>query len=198
MNDTPKLSGRVILVHGFNVRDGGLNTVVALRPYFEAAGFEVKLFRYGWTGLLGTYFLNARFAQILADLSEPGDIAVGHSNGCALIHESVHLGATFSQLVYVNPALDRDAALPAGVQRAHVWHSPSDLPVRFARWLPSHPWGNMGSRGYVGADRRFTNYNKETGFPPYSSREHSDVFKPGLIEFFGPQIVAAVVHQPTQ
>ncbi len=189
---------RVILLHGFNVRDEGERTVGKLAPYFAAAGFAVKRPRYGWLGLLGVRALNGKFARLIADLSEPGDILVGHSNGCAIGAEAADLGAQFSQLVLINPALDSDRAFPVSeyLRAIHVWHSPSDSPVWAAKFLPWHSWGDMGAVGYNGrTDIRVRNYNKESGYQ-VSSSEHSDVFAPGKLEFFAPLIVAAVTGTP--
>lgn len=185
---------RVILLHGFNVSDEGEKTVGQLAPYLERAGFpSVKRVRYGWLGLLGVRALNGRFARIIADLTEPGDIVIGHSNGCAIAFEAARLGAPFGQMVLINPALDDDVQFPPQIGRIHVWHSPSDSPVFIAKFLPWHAWGDLGADGYRGRyDKRVTSYNKENGFEE-SSREHSDVFTPEKIKFFGPLIVQAVV-----
>ncbi len=185
---------RVILIHGFNVRDGGNATVGKLRPFFEQAGFSVMQPRYGWTFLLGVRLLDKRFATLVADLTEPGDVYVGHSNGCCIAQLAAEMGAPVSQMVYINPALDRDTFLPRHVGRLHVWHSPADGPVRFARWLPWHRWGDMGAVGYQGPhDTRVINYNKQEDYPQVSSIAHSDVFEHGKLQFFAPKIVDAVV-----
>lgn len=185
---------RVILLHGFNVFDKGAGTVGRLAPYFERAGYRVKQPSYGWVFLLGVRYANSKIASMLAGLIEPGDIIVGHSNGCAIAAEVLDLGAPVSQLVLINPALDSDHVFPItdDLRAVHVWHSPSDSPVWWAKWLPGHAWGDMGAVGYNGRrDPRVINYDKETKFEP-SSRKHSDVFEPGLLEFFAPKIVAAV------
>lgn len=188
---------RCILLHGFNVSDEGAHTVGRLAPYFEAAGFEVKRPRYGWCGLLGVRFMNRRFARLIADLAEPGDVVVGHSNGCAIAADAADIGAPISQLVLINPALDADRRFAPQVQRVHVWHSPSDGPVTFAKFLPWHAWGDMGAVGYRGPfDPRVSSYNKENGYQ-VSSSAHSDVFEPGKLEFFAPRIVAAVTGSDT-
>lgn len=191
MDAEPKTKGRVILIHGFNVRDEGDRTVGALAPFLESAGFHVKRPRYGWRGLLGVRYLNETFSQLIADLSEPGDILIGHSNGCAIAVEAAEKSThEFARLVLINPALDSDHLFPANIRRIDVWHSPSDGPVRFAKFLPWHSWGDMGAVGYRGLyDPRVRSYNKENGFK-VSSDSHSDVFEPGKIEFFGPLIVS--------
>lgn len=185
---------RAILVHGFNVYDGGRNTIGRLVPYLEAAGYDVRIFRYGWLGLVSVRLFNQRFAELLADMSNPDDVMIGHSNGCCLLHLAAQHRARFRKVVYINPALDRAAPLAPQVGALHVWHSPSDAPVAWARWLPDHPWGDMGAWGYQGRhDPRVTNFNKENGFP-VSSSSHSDVFAGKRLEFFAPLIVRRITE----
>lgn len=180
---------RVILVHGFNVRDGGRGSIGKLAPYFTSAGFEVLRFDYGWRGLLGVRFGNEGVAKKLIAITQPGDVIVGHSNGCCVAHLAAHTGARFGPCVYINPALDADARLAPQVPSLDVWFSPSDTPVRFARFLPFHPWGDMGRKGYVGDyDPRIASYNKETDFSVRSDA-HSDVFTEPALSFFAPLIV---------
>jgi hypothetical protein len=184
---------RAILVHGFNVHDGGKRTVGTLRPYLERAGYDVRIFSYGWMGLVSVRLFNARFAQMMADLSNSDDLMIGHSNGCCLIHLAAQRRAPFRRVVYINPALDRAAPLAPQVGALDVWHSPSDKPVSWARFLPDHPWGDMGAWGYQGRhDPRIRNFNKESGFAQTSSREHSDVFTGERLRYFGPLIVQRI------
>lgn len=185
---------RAILVHGFNVHDGGKNTVAKLTPYLAAAGYDVRVFRYGWMGLVSVRLFNTRFAQMLADMVNSDDVLIGHSNGCCLLHLAAQKRARARKLVYINPALDRAAPLAPQVRALHVWHSPSDKPVAWARFLPDHPWGDMGAWGYQGRhDPRITNFNKENGFE-ISSSEHSDVFTGKRLEYFGPLIVRNITE----
>lgn len=190
MRNTRKIA---IIIHGFNVRDQGEKTTDTLRRYFEKAGYKVMEFDYDWTGVLKVRLCNGSLATALASLLKDFDVewevvGVGHSNGCAILNEACKRGAPFYQLVYINPALDSDAKLAPQVSRAHVWYSPSDKPVKIARWLINHSWGEMGATGYMGGDPRYINYNKEHGYD-VSSKEHSDVFKYEKLKFFGPKIV---------
>ncbi len=181
-------------VHGFNVRDYGRGTVDKLHPHFRAEGFDPEEFDYGWIGLLGVRFWNGMLARQLTTLAEhessifdPLPIGIGHSNGCALLHLASHMGAPFRRLIYINPALDKDATPGKNVDRVDIWHSPSDVPVQLAKWIPGHAWGEMGATGYVGDDPRMRNHNKQSGFR-LSSRSHSDVFSEPLLGYFGPKI----------
>lgn len=178
----------IYLLHGFNVSDGGAGSIDKLKPYLRG---EVCEFDYGWVGLLGVRFGNKSRAKSLAAMVKPGDVGIGHSNGCAILHLASHLGAPFRKLVYINPVLDADAEPGPQVESCDVWHSPSDAPVRFASWLPWHTWGSMGAEGFKGSDERITNYNKQNDFA-MSSFGHSDVFRDDRIGYFGPLICGRI------
>ena len=198
----------VLLVHGYNVHDPE-ETVGKLRTFFETRGCETIIVNYGHVGLLlrETKRKNPKVAKQVAatvnnskllDASREV-IVVGHSNGCAIINMACRdFGAKIDKVVYVNPALKTD--LSPGCE-CHVWHSPSDSPVKWARRMHKIPfirqltptrWGRMGSTGYRGSDVLVTNYNKEHDYI-VSSKEHSDVFNWHLIAYFGPLIVNAVL-----
>lgn len=189
MSTTQKWSGRCWLLHGFNVRDGGKSSVAKLAPFLEAHDIEPKQFRYGWTWILGAKFGSPRVARLLADAMEEGDYIIGHSNGCRIAHLAAQLGAPITAMAYINPALDRDAKLAKQVGHLDVWHSPSEVPTKLARWLPNNSWGDMGAHGYRGKyDQRIRNFDKQHSYP-VSSYKHSDVFEADKIKFFGPKIV---------
>ncbi len=191
------MDNRIILLHGFNVSDGGENTVGKLRPYLARAGFtNVNMPTYGWFDLVGTWGLNRRFARFLSGLSEPGDVVIAHSNGCAMAYRAaMQPDCDFSHMVFINPALRPTLPnpIPSKIKSLQVWHSPSDKAVAAARLFSLFTlWGNMGAVGYKGpADTRVTNFNKQDDFWE-SSKAHSDVFTDDLLEFFGPRIVEQV------
>jgi len=175
---------RVIIVHGFNVRDQGRDTTGRLAEMMRRMGYDVSEFSTGWRGLLGVRFGNKRRAQQLAAMVHPGDWLIGHSDGNNLIDQALHelasLDAGRVNCVYFNPALDKDTALAAIVSRCLVFHTPSDNVVRVAKFLRFHPWGAMGRTGYHAADEswhdpRYTNISYESlGF---ENLGHSGVFK---------------------
>jgi hypothetical protein len=180
-------------VHGaFNFRGGGVISTDLFRPYFEDAGFIFKERDYGFRGVIMAQLFNERTAKKLASVVEDGDIGIGHSNGCDILVRAARNGAKFSQLILINPALDADTDFPSHIKRIHVWHSPSDKPVQVARWLPFNHWGEMGSTGFTGYNMRVINYNKEEDFE-ISSNEHSDIFEPEKLAYFGPIVVERVV-----
>lgn len=191
---TPHRPPRVILLHGFNVCDEGQRSVGRLAPYFTQAGFVVKRPRYGWLGLLGVRLMNRRFARLIADMSEPGDIVVAHSNGCAIAFQAAtEFHAEFAQLVFINPALDADCEFPPQISHVHIWHSPGDSPVAWSKLLPWHAWGDMGAVGYRGRPTpRVHCYDKQNDFP-VSSRSHSDIFEPENLSYFAPIVLSQVL-----
>lgn len=190
-----------ILVHGFNVWDGGRATVGTLRPFFAARSVTPILIDYGHFGLIQTKLFNDRVARRIHDTVRAASLhydhvlVVGHSNGCAVADAAAQRpGFRADGFVYINPALRKDRPLPSGVGFLHVWHSPSDRVVRLARRLPfARNWGAMGADGYQGPiDSRVTNFNKERGFP-IKSDGHSDVFSYEKRALFGPLIVDAAL-----
>lgn len=182
-----------ITVHGF-ADFSGIATTDRLRPFLEAVGFQVEEFDYGFTGLLGVRFLNGKRAKELAGKTPKGAVGIGHSNGCALLYRAcVEHAAPFSQLVFINPALDEDVEFPSYLECVHVWYSPHDYPAKFAGLFYKHAWGAMGQRGAATTDPRVTNYNKEDSRYRIKSYTHLDMFLPEKLNYFGPLIVEALL-----
>lgn len=190
-----------VLVHGIHKKTG--HTVEKLQTFLEADGYYVVHFDYGWTGILGAKFGNSHRAKKLyetidnARRSSGYAVAIGHSNGCAVIHQSMYDYATpIDHAVYIAPALNPQLALPASGKAATYWYSKSDRAVQWPkrlRLIDPRIWGDAGAVGYQGAeDSRVRSYNKEDGFA-VSSPGHSSVFsEPEELAYFGPQIVADI------
>jgi len=175
-----------VLVHGF--ASNGEGSIHLLAPYFEAAGYSVRLMDYLWTGLLGVRLCNAKIAKAVSQLIPRAAVGVGHSNGCAILAAASRCGAPFSQLVFLDPALDPDAAVGPEVERIHVWTARKDWALKLAKLLIAHPWGDMGAKGYIGSDRRFINHGM-------SVQGHNALFDQGNLEFFGPLIVGELARR---
>ncbi|MCK4871082.1 MAG: alpha/beta hydrolase [Gammaproteobacteria bacterium] len=191
----------VLLVHGFNVYNPE-KSVGKLRTFFEVRGCPTVIINYGHTGLIETRRKNPKIAKKIAAVVSAAKkvhpnrevIVVGHSNGCAIMHlATTKYAAAIDTSVYINPALEKHLAPGAAVKRCHVWHSPSDKPVKWGkrlsriipkRWFNARPWGEMGAVGYIGTDKRMFNFNKQADFL-LVSREHSDMFKWSLLPYFG-------------
>lgn len=191
-----------ILIHGFNVWDGGRATVGKLRPFFGTLGVPYVMVSYGWLGLIRTRLKNKRIARRVAQAAKAAKaggsrvIVVGHSNGCAIAHLAARLyGAPIDVAVYINPALEPTTPRPNTIRKLQVWHSPSDRPVRWARFLlPSsaRPWGAMGAVGSTIEDPSVVNINKQVGYR-VSSRAHSDLFDIEQIGYWGPLVAVSAI-----
>jgi hypothetical protein len=158
------------LVHGFNVSDGGANTVARLEPYFESREFSVQHFQYGWVGLMGAFFLNPRIVKQLKSRVGSNDIGCGHSNGCTLLHRAANLGAPFTGLVFINPALRPNTTFARHLKFIDVYFNDGDHVVKLAAFCrllaPLAPlgdplWGDMGARGATTGATRPNSYEPQ-------------------------------------
>lgn len=180
------------LVHGFNVSDLGGRTIDLVGPWLRNCGWKVGQVDYGWKFLLGVWVGNPKEARNFAKVVSPGDIALGHSNGCSIIHRAtVDYDAPLDKVVYINPALDTDAAPGPQVREAHVFYAPDDMAVLAARFIPSVLWGSMGRDGYTGIDLRMWNHNLHQLLQT-DSVGHSGAFK--HMGKLGPKITFLVGH----
>ena len=186
----------VHLVHGFNVSDSGRATTDRLAPYFRDKGFATRQWDYGWVGLVGVRFANPRVAARLAAAVEPGDIAVGHSNGACIVMDAADLGAPLDGLILLNPAVECDRKAAGQVKWWHVYYNSADGPVEASElldWLPwngrlwgkEHFWGNMGNRGFTGSDDRCRKFDCSIYEPPIAG--HSTIFR--RLDRWGERIV---------
>lgn len=176
------------LLHGFNVTDGGADTVERLRPFAVShpASGVVKSWKYGWFGLFSVLFKNELVAKKLKrahdQVFEPQHCyGVGHSNGCAILLRAAQQGMEFTTLLLINPALNVDTKFPPSIGQVIVVHTEDDVPTRVARWFDRIPfigllipnaWGAMGAYGYEGSDPRVMNIDL-TGI----LEGHSDLFE---------------------
>lgn len=171
------------LLHGF--ASTGEGSIHLLRPYLEAAGYTVKALDYGWTGLVGVRLCDSKIARAVSQIIPVGADVWAHSNGCTIAQEMSLYGAPFSQMVFLSPALDSNAKIGKQVERVHVWTAAHDKPLWFAKFLPLHPWGDMGLRGYTGDDPRFTTYRTTV-------QEHTRWFDKQNLNYYVPQMILKV------
>lgn len=163
--------GRVILVHGFNVRDGGEGSIDKLIPYLLELGYNVVEFDYGYRFLFGVRFCSEKDTRRLMDLWKPGDIPVGHSNGCTLISRAIDKGMPVKRAVFIHPALNKDwEPNPLHpIERIDVFYSKEDRATWAAKFLLFHRWGAMGTDGPQGDDPRMMGHEED--------QSHSGGFK---------------------
>lgn len=171
------------LVPGFNVRDGGANTVDRLAPFIWAdEDWEVDCDEadYGYFNLFMIRWFKrkhrARMLYRLAEAFEDADVIITHSNGAHFTTQALNMLPPHHNnekiVVHISPALNSSTPIPEAVKAQLVLHTPHDGWVRLASFLPLHPWGRMGARGYTGDS------NKNTNVEMAEVRTHSGWFKP--------------------
>ena len=172
---------KFVLVHGFNVRDGGSHTVDKLAPFILSSGHQVDLDEgdYGffniWMVRLFKSWRKSRVLYRLAKAFETADVIITHSNGANFTTQALDLlPEEYNNellVIHISPALDRDTEIPQSIRGQLVLHTPHDGWVKLSSLLWFHPWGRMGAVGYKGSDNR--NHNVEVR----AVKGHSDWFK---------------------
>jgi len=175
------------LLHGFNVRDKGEDTIEIMRPQLrEITKGSLISYRYGWLGLFGVMLKNKKIAKAIAgiqsaEMKENNIFAVAHSNGAAIIVEAARQGAKFDKVLLINPALKVKTVFPESIGEVIVVYTKHDKPTQTARVLDKIPllclfipnaWGAMGKVGYKGKDPKVTNIDASSVLDG-----HSDLFE---------------------
>lgn len=139
---------RILLVHGIYSKEGESSVWNMKAPLEQVTGLPVVVFEYGFMHPVQARFENPAIAHRLADVMEPGDIIVNHSNGAAVTYlATMKFGARPSGVVMINPALD-EWRMPV-CDWAHVYHNEFDDVVWWSRLLIGNVWGEMGRVGFV-------------------------------------------------
>lgn len=137
---------RVIIVHGIHTNDttGWMRYV---EQKFLARGWRTYVWTYGYAYALLTRFQNPGRAEKLASIIAPGDIVLGHSNGCCLAWMAGELGAPIGGAILLNPALDSDKLMAPQVPWVNLYTNRYDEAVPWAKVFACHPWGAQGRDG---------------------------------------------------
>lgn len=184
------------LIHGFNVRDGGHGSIGRLRGFLPGA---VRLYSYGWTGLLGLKCANERAITSLQQRVKPGDTIVAHSNGCLIAWGlAQRMGTDLAAVVCINPALRRDTVWPAGLPVLCLANS-TDWVVQFGRvWgrlvpfdgVQAQGWGAAGRYGFTVPSDTVHTWDTAETYWRQPVRGHSGVFDTGAVTYWGGLIAA--------
>ena len=186
---------RIVLIHGFNVKDGGASTVDRLAPYLIKAGHfcDMDEADYGWIGLLGVRLRKHAAVRRIAHAIETADVIISHSNGANYETKALKLHQRHKpryQIIRLSPALNSKEPVPTNVDRGTVFFSRSDFWVWLSGFLPAHPWGRQGQHGYTGTDTRIDNRDFSDLI-----KGHSDWFSDENIEFIAKEIILTL-EQP--
>ncbi|MEX1197795.1 MAG: hypothetical protein WEB57_08060 [Pseudohongiellaceae bacterium] len=197
---------RVHLVHGFNVSDGGSDTVGKLAPYFALQGFEVVDHDYGWVFLLRLRRRNEKVVRRLEAECQPGDVLIGHSNGALLCWEALHQGCKPSSVICIQPAMRKDTHWPESIPVLCLFNRKDrivSLGRAWSRFISvanpfrnRHGWGAAGRHGFVVGQPNVR--NQDTDQPPVPARGHSGIFGIRELLHWGPRIQRWATHQLTR
>lgn len=171
---------RIILIHGVRATKDNMEKMARLADVFKQAGFEVVVPKYGFVSALivGLFkWIDVRIAETLSAFVGPEDILLGHSNGgtiAYLITQKLQVDG----VVLINAALESDI-LP-NAKFIHIYYNSGDNVVWLSKFVPFHPWGDIGKTGYTGPhDKRVLNVDQSN--PPKEwlpkLKGHSDIFE---------------------
>lgn len=180
------------LIHGIHTEP--TSPVKGLVPYLEQAGFRVAYPEYGFELALETRIVNPMLVGSLLPYIAPGDILIGHSNGCAIAYALMLLGAPIQGAVFINGALETTLMRPTGIKWLDVYYNAGDditVAARIAAdiGIVVPIWGELGHSGYAGNDPRVSDFDcgRTPGLPVVIG--HSDFFTPSKLEAWGPFLV---------
>lgn len=186
----------VHLIHGFNVSDGGKQTVARLKPALEQAGFNVVVHDYGWTFLVRVRLRSFEVVEELSRIVQPGDYLIGHSNGVAIAHMVAQTGIELRGVVGIQAAMQSDALWPANVSNVLALCNTRDYAVEFGRiwrmcnplsWRWEHYWGAAGRRGFK-HDPRVQHWWTDDPVWGTQASGHSGIFADSKIDYWAAKI----------
>lgn len=156
---------KIVIVHGFNVKDGGKGSIDRLAPWlrqkYPRANIDTDSADYGWHGLLKVRFFWRTAVKRIAATLHDADIVITHSNGANYTMKAIrkHVRNEKLHVVHISPALNRKQRLERLVfRKMDTFHSDGDFWVKVGGWLPFHPWGPAGASGIISDDPRHNNW----------------------------------------
>lgn len=165
---------KVYLIHGFNVRDGGKDTIGRLKPLLEAAGHTVESIHYGFFHRLRVRWCSRGVAKAVASLVDKDSYVIAHSHGAAITFLAAKYGASFKHVFLINPALNKKTAIPNALW-VSVFYAPSDIWTRLAKYIPFSIWGSQGRVGFRGKALNYSQTNLD--WLLHAEVGHSGVFE---------------------
>ena len=177
---------RLLLVHGIHTNDSESwmdHMVLA----FNQAGWDAAKWTYGYAYAMLTRIQNPWRAKKLVEIIKPGDVILGHSNGCCLAWMAAELGAPISGAILLNPALDTDKVMAKQVKWVNLYANHQDEAVPWAKAFVGHPWGAQGRDGLTVEDPRYQTI--WTDQEPPRVYGHSAMLAPSAISLWTQRII---------
>ena len=155
---------KIVLLHGFNVRDGGKGSIDKLEPFlkkeFPDAIIDKDSADYGRSLLLKTNYLYwvGNTIERIANTLKDADLVICHSNGANYCMKALRKICNKDiKIVFLSPALNAHHDFNESFNECLVMHSKSDRVVSLAKYIPFSSWGNQGKVGTTINDKRITN-----------------------------------------
>lgn len=171
---------KIVIGHGFLVRDKGKGSVDKLEGYirkeFPNAIIDKDSADYGFTGLLiANYLWRLPFVKIIPRIAtalQDTDVVIGHSNFANFCMQALkRIDNKEIGVFFCSGALNRRWKFKQDFKYLHNMHSRNDRIVRASRWLPFSPWGSAGNKGFKTIDKRVYNSDCTDWI-----NDHSDYF----------------------
>lgn len=174
----------------------GTAGILKIAPSLQAAGFEVFVPDYGLITAIEARIWNPNAVRLLRPFMQPGDIWVGHSNGCAIGYELLITGSKFGGMVLFNPALDPKLHFPDGVWVDVYCNAGDDATVAAQAGkdigLLDPVWGEMGHSGYEGDNPMVMTVHADRTPSMPVVNGHSDIFSPRCWPTWDPYSIARI------
>lgn len=175
------------LIHGIHTE--GPSPVEGLIPYLT--GLEVRYPDYGYILGVETRIVNPIIVGALLAYIQPGDIVIGHSNGCAIAYDLMLRRAPIAGAIFINAALEQNIVRVGPTKWIDVYFNAGDEITEIAKLgeeagIDDPVWGQMGHAGYAGSDAAITNINCGSTPGLLAVSGHSDFFTPTKLKGWGP------------
>lgn len=144
----------VYLIHGIKTRDHERSSISFFK--YIMPRFKVLPLSYGYMPAILALIMpliNRFIVKKLIQQIRPGQIIVGHSNGCTVAY-GISNKFYVKGLVLINPALDDKVVFDPFIDFIHIYWSKDDSIVKLSSFMPWSLWGSMGATGYHGTDPR--------------------------------------------
>jgi hypothetical protein len=182
-------------IHG--IRTEPTSPVKGLVAYLVAAGLEVTYPDYGYELAIETRVINGMIEGTLLHYIKPGDILIGHSNGCAIAYHLLLMGAPAVGAVFINGALETNIVCPGNCQWLDVYWNAGDDVTEIAKvgeelGIYDGLWGDLGHAGYSGSDPAISSFNCGATINMPAVSGHSDFFTPDKLKVWGPYLAGRI------
>jgi len=203
---------RLVLIHGYNISDGGESTTGRLYEWAEKYGFtDIHEFKYGRFDLIKVAWNSKKVARDLADLiGDKPTVVIAHSHGNVIADlAATEFKAPIIYHIGINAALSVNADFAQQVRKMDNYFTPGDRVVTFSKWwrrlrgplawIRPNYWGEAGRKGIKITDEnkdQVANFNMQdspSGLLPIDG--HSEFFKYRSLRDWAPELFSMALYK---